>query len=270
MDPAAARRAFADLHRDGTFTIPNPWDLGSARLLAHLGFAALASTSSGFAASLGARDQQVTADELVDHAAALCAAVEVPVHVDAEDGHGATAADVTATVERLVAVGVAGVSIEDHDPSAGVIRDVDDAVDRVAAAAAVCAPAGVVLTARAENHLYDAGDLDDTISRLRRYAEAGADVLYAPGLADLDDIARVVTAVDRPVNVLALRHGPSAPDLAGVGVRRISTGGSLAWAAYGAVVAAVEELRGPGTSTYLDAALPAAIRDAAWGREPRA
>jgi 2-methylisocitrate lyase-like PEP mutase family enzyme len=256
--------AFRKLHAAGTFVIPNPWDVPSARLLEHLGFRALATTSSGFAASLGRGDQHVTRDELVAHVATLTAAVGVPVSVDAERGYAEDTAGVAATVRLLVDAGASGVSIEDYDPVAGTVYPVEVAAERIAAAAAECDRDGVVLTGRAENHLYDAGDLDDTVARLIAYRDAGATCLYAPGLSGLDDIARVVREVGAPVNVLALRHGPSVAELASAGVRRVSTGGSLAWAAYGALVDAATELRDQGTSTYIDRALPRPIREAAF------
>lgn len=260
------RVRFRQLHEEGTFLLPNPWDAGSAKLLQHLGFDALATTSSGFAATLGRLDQQVTRDELVAHVTTLTAAVDVPVNVDAEHGYADTPDGVAETVERLAAAGAAGVSIEDHVPGRGVIPAAE-AAERVAAAAAVCAREGIVLTGRAENHLYGAGDLDDTIARLQAYAAAGAGCVYAPGLTRLADIERVVREVGVPVNVLALRGGPSVPELAGAGVRRVSTGGALAWAAYGAMVAAAAELQAAGTSTYVDAALPADLRAAAFSGE---
>lgn len=258
-----ARVRFRRLHEEGTFLLPNPWDAGSAKLLQHLGFDALATTSSGFAATLGRVDQQVTRDELVAHVAALTAAVELPLNVDAEHGYADDLDGVAETVERLAAAGAAGVSIEDHVPGRGVIPTAE-AAERVAAAAAVCDRHGIVLTGRAENHLYGHDDLDDTIARLQAYAEAGAGCVYAPGLTRLADVGRVVREVGAPVNVLALRGGPSVPELAGVGVRRVSTGGALAWAAYGALVAAAAELQAAGTSTYLDAALPPVLRAAAF------
>jgi 2-methylisocitrate lyase-like PEP mutase family enzyme len=259
-----ARRAFRELHAAGTFVIPNPWDVPSARLLEQLGFAALATTSSGFAASLGRADQRVTRDELVGHVATLTAAVRVPVSVDAERGYADDPDGVAETVRMLAEAGASGVSIEDYDPAAGRIEPVEVAVARIEAAAAVCDRYGMVLTGRAENHLYGVTELADTIGRLVAYRDAGATCLYAPGLADLGDIARLVDEVAAPVNVLALREGPSVPQLAGVGVRRVSTGGSLAWAAYGALVSAATELRDSGTSGYLDRALPRPLRDAAF------
>jgi 2-methylisocitrate lyase-like PEP mutase family enzyme len=260
-----ARDAFRLLHSAGTFLMPNPWDVPSARLLEHIGFPALATTSSGFAASLGRVDQRVTRDELVTHVATLTAAVRVPVSVDAERGYAKDPAGVAETVRMLAEAGASGVSIEDYDPATGGIEPVEVAVERIAAAAAVCAGYGMVLTGRAENHLYGITDPDDTIARLTAYRDAGATCVYAPGLADLGDIARVVGEVGAAVNVLALRHGPTVAQLAGIGVRRVSTGGSLAWAAYGALVEAATELRDGGTSGYLDRALPSPVRDAAFG-----
>jgi 2-methylisocitrate lyase-like PEP mutase family enzyme len=259
-----ARQAFRALHQSGTFVLPNPWDVGSARLLEQLGFPAVATTSSGFAATLGRDDQHVTRDELVAHVAALASAVRIPVAVDAERGYAPDPAGVATTVELLAAAGASGVSIEDYDPQTGRIDPVQVAAERIAAAAAVCDRHGIVLTGRAENHLYGGTDLDDTIARLRAYREAGATCVFAPGLTDLAAIARVVNETGAPVNVLALRHGPAVPDLAGVGVRRVSTGGSLTWAAYGALESAVEELREAGTSTYLDRAVSRQLRSAAF------
>jgi len=264
QDVDERRARFRDLHASGTFVMPNPWDVGSARLLASLGFPALATTSSGHAASLGRLDQQVGLDELVDHATALAAAVDVPLNVDAERCFAGDPAGVTRTVERIAATGAAGLSIEDYDPRTGRIYAIDEAVARVTAAAEVATTYGLVLTARAENHLYGVDDLDDTIARLRAYRSAGADVVYAPGPTALGDIRRLVDDVDAPVNVLARPDGPTVGQLAEVGVRRISTGGSLTWTAYGALVAAARELLGPGTSTYVREGLAAADRAAAF------
>src|SRR5918911_594210 len=168
-----ARGAFRRLHTSGTFVLPNPWDVPSARLLAHLGFPALATTSSGFAASLGRADQRVTRDELVSHVATLTAAVHVPVSVDAERGYAEDPAGVAETVQMLAQAGASGVSIEDYDPATGRVDPVDVAVERIAAASSVCARYGMVLTGRAENHLYGIADLTDTISRLVAYRDAG-------------------------------------------------------------------------------------------------
>ena len=240
--PPDLRARFRDLHRDGTFVMPNPWDIGSAQLLAGLGFPALATTSGGHAATLGRKDQQVTRDELVAHAAALSASVDVPLNVDAERCFADSPAGVAETVGLLAETRAAGLSIEDYDPATRAIDPVDVAAARVAAAADVARDAGLVLTARAENQLYGAGDLDDTIARLRAYRDAGAEVVYAPGLTSLDDIARLVEAVGVPVNVLTLPAAPSIPELASVGVRRISTGGALARVAYVAAREAAREL----------------------------
>lgn len=258
------RAAFRGLHGSGTFILPNAWDVGSALLLEQVGFPAVATTSSGFAATLGRHDQQVTRDELVAHVAALTAAVRIPVAVDAERGYAADPTGVAATVELLAEAGASGVSIEDYHPATGSVDPVETAVERVAAAASVCDRYGIVLTGRAENHLYGVADLDDTIARLRAYHSAGAACVYAPGLTRLADIARVVAETRAPVNVLALRDTPPVPELAKAGVRRVSTGGGLAWAAYGALVTAARELRDVGTCGYLDTALPDSLRAAAF------
>ena len=247
--------SFRALHESGTFVLPNPWDVGSARLLESLGFPALATTSSGFAASLGKLDQQVTRAELVAHVAAITAAVRIPVNVDAERCFADTAEGIAETVGLLARAGAAGISIEDYDPHTARVESLESGAERVAAAAEACARHDIVLTARAENHLYGAGDLDDTIARLRAYRKAGADVLYAPGLRERADIARLIEAVDAPVNVLATAGGPSVPELAELGVRRVSVGGALAWAAYGAVRDAARELLDQGTTTFRTGAL---------------
>jgi 2-methylisocitrate lyase-like PEP mutase family enzyme len=243
--------------------MPNAWDIGSARILASLGFEAIATTSSGHAATLGRMDQHVTLEELLRHVEALVGSVEIPVSVDAERCFADDPEGVATTVEQIAAAGAAGVSIEDYDPRTG-LDPVDVAVKRVEAAAGVTRSAGMTLTARAENHLYDVDDLADTIERLMAYREAGADVVYAPGLIDVAEIQRVVDAVGAPVNVLALLGGPSVAELAEVGVRRISTGGSLTFAAYGALAEAARELLGPGTSGYTGHSLSIEDRRAAF------
>ena len=243
--------------------MPNAWDVGSARLLASMGFPAIATTSSGHAAALGRTDQHVTRDELLVHVEALAAAVEIPISVDAERCFADDPAGVAETVRLVAEAGAAGCSIEDYDPRSGSIDPIEVALERVAAAAEAAREHGMVLTARAENHLYDLGDLDDTITRLRAYRDAGADVLYAPGLVTADEIKRVVDEIGAPINVLAMRRTPPVPALAGLGVRRVSTGGGLARAAYGALVAAAQELQDAGTSTYLDAAIAGSDLDAA-------
>ena len=254
-DWAPRRDRFHQLHERGTFVMPNPWDIGSARILASMGFKALATTSLGHAASLGKVDQTVTRDELLTHVSAISGAVDLPLNVDAERCFADDLAGVAETVTLLAEAGAAGCSIEDYDPARRAIDDVEVAAERVAAAAQAAHRHGMLLTARAENALYGIDDLDDTIARLRAYRAAGADVLYAPRLTDAEHIRRVVQATDAPVNVLAMRHGPTIPALAELGVRRVSTGGPLARAAYGALRRAAEELLGPGTSTYQDDAL---------------
>jgi 2-methylisocitrate lyase-like PEP mutase family enzyme len=228
------RERFRALHDDGLFVIPNPWDVGSARMLVELGFPALATTSSGHAATLGKADQQVTRDELLTHVAALAGAVDVPISVDAERGFADDPAGVAETVRLLASAGAAGCSIEDYDPATGAVADLPVAVERVAAAAEAARATGLVLTARAEQHLYGRPELDDTIARLIAFRDAGADVVYAPGLRERADIRRLVAAVAVPVNVLALPGTPPIGELAAAGVRRVSTGGSLARTAYAA------------------------------------
>ncbi|HEX2766608.1 MAG TPA: isocitrate lyase/phosphoenolpyruvate mutase family protein [Candidatus Limnocylindria bacterium] len=251
----ARRERFRRLHERGLFIMPNPWDLGSAKILASMGFPALATTSLGHAASLGKVDQTVTRDELVAHVGAISTAVDLPLNVDSERLFADDLAGVAESVDLLAEAGAAGCSIEDYDPARGAVEPVSVAAERVAAAAEAAHRHGIVLTARAENALYGIDDIEDTVARLRAYREAGADVVYAPRLTDPDDIRRVVEATDAPVNVLAMRHGPSVPELRALGVRRVSTGGPLARAAYGALRRAAEELLGPGTSTYQDDAL---------------
>ena len=256
---------FLSLHRPGDpLLLPNPWDLGSARLLASLGFKALATTSSGFAATLGRNDGKVSRDEALVHAAVIVAATDLPVSADLENGYAHEAGAVAETIRLGIEVGLAGGSVEDftgwdEDP----IYDRQVAAERIAAAAeaAHAGPVRFVLTARAENYLHGRRDLADTIARLQAYQEAGADVLYAPGLRDINDIRRLVYEVDRPVNVLAIGGAPPVPELAEAGVARISVGGSFAFTALGALVEAATELRDHGTYGY--AATSAAGRDAA-------
>ncbi|HWE09461.1 MAG TPA: isocitrate lyase/phosphoenolpyruvate mutase family protein [Solirubrobacteraceae bacterium] len=257
MTGQAARAArFRQLHRPGTpLVIPNPWDVGSARLLASLGFEALATTSSGFAASLGRLDGSVTRDEAIAHAAQIVAATDLPVSADLENGFADDPAGVAETARRAVGSGLAGFSIEDFSPDAG-IYDRRLAAERVAAAveAAHAADARLVVTARAENHIHDRPDLQDTIARLQAFQEAGADVLYAPGPTRPEDIEAIVRSVDRPVNVLARPGTPSVAELARLGVSRISVGGAFAFAAVQALVAAATELRDEGTYGFTEAA----------------
>jgi 2-methylisocitrate lyase-like PEP mutase family enzyme len=209
----AGRRArFRELHAaDRLFLMPNPWDAGSARLLEALGFEALATTSAGFAWSLGRLDQRVARDELVAHVAALAAATALPLNVDSERCYPGDPGGVAETVRLLGEAGAAGCSIEDYDPATGRIDDVGLAAKRVAEAAEAAhgLPEPMVLTGRCENHIRDVDDLDDTIARLVAYRDAGADCLYPPGLTDLEQIRRVVDAVGAPVNVLALPACPA-------------------------------------------------------------
>lgn len=262
--PIEERRArFADLHKSGCFVMPNAWDVGSARVLASLGFEAIATTSAGHAASLGRMDQQVTFDELLEHVRLLVTAVDLPVSVDAERCFAEDASGVADNVERIAETGAAGFSIEDYHPHTG-IDPVDVAVERVAAAVEVARSTGMTLTARAENHFYGIDEIDDTIVRLTAYREAGADVVYAPWLIDLGGIRRVVAETGAPVNVLARIDVPEIDQLREAGVRRISTGGALAMAAYGALAAAARELLEAGTSTYMERALSPEDRHAAF------
>jgi 2-methylisocitrate lyase-like PEP mutase family enzyme len=231
--------------------IPNAWDGGSARLLASMGFKAIATTSSGFAASIGRLDGTALDDEALTNAAAIVkGAGEVPVSADLENGFGDEPGQVKMTIMNALSVGLSGASIEDWSGGPdGRIYDVKLAAERVAAAASMAhrGPVELVLTARAENHIHGIDDLADTIARLQAFQEAGADVLYAPGLTKLEDIRSVVTSVDRPVNVLALPGGPPVAELAEAGVRRISVGGAFAFAAYGALIEAARELLDKGT-----------------------
>jgi 2-methylisocitrate lyase-like PEP mutase family enzyme len=239
-------------HKDRPLLQPNAWDRGSARLLEALGFKAIASTSSGFAATLGQLDGTVTREEVLDHAGQLAAAVDVPVAADTENGFADDPDGVAETV-ALACTGVAGCSIEDFTRhSDDPIYDIAFAAERVSAAveAAHGGSTQLVLTARAENYIHGRPDLSDTITRLQAYQEAGADVLFAPGLRSLGDIRSVLSSVDRPVNVLALPGCPSVEDLRAAGVARVSIGGAFAYATYAALVDAATELRTAGTYGY--------------------
>ena len=253
--PDDRRARFRELHaREQLFVMPNPWDAGSARLLEHCGFEALATTSAGHAWSLGKLDQHVTRDELVAHVAELTGATSLPLNVDSERCFPDDPGGVAETVQLLAGAGAAGFSVEDYDPATESIDDVDVAVARVAIAAEATSrlPEPMVVTARAENHIRGVDDLDDTIARLSAYRDAGADVVYAPGLTDIGQITALVSALGIPVNVLALPSAPALGDLAEAGVRRVSTGSLLAGAAYGALLAGARELRTGGTSSYAD------------------
>jgi len=242
--------AFRALHSQA-FVIPNPWDAGSARVLAALGFKALATTSSGFAFTLGRLDGGVTLDEVLEHAAALDRATDLPLSVDLENGFGAAPANVSVAIAQIAETGAVGASIEDYDPD-GYLYERDLAVDRIAAAvdAASALNFPFTLTARAENHIRGNPDLDDTIARLQAFEAAGADVLYAPGLASVAEIRAVCQAVSKPVNVLA-RPGLSVADIVGAGGRRISVGGSLAWTSVDGFVRAAESIRDAGDFSAL-------------------
>jgi len=247
---------FLALHRgERPLLLPNPWDAGSAKLLASLGFEALATTSSGSAATLGRLDGSVTVAEAIESARAIVEATDLPVSADLENGFADDPAGVAETLRMARDAGLAGASIEDYGGrEEEPIYELGRAAERVAAAAEVAhgGPARLVLTARAENHLRGVDDVADTIARLQAYQEAGADVLYAPGLTRPEDIRAVVSSVDLPVNVLARPGAPSVSELAEIGVSRISVGGAFAFAALGAAVEAARELIEEGTYGYFE------------------
>jgi 2-methylisocitrate lyase-like PEP mutase family enzyme len=257
-EQAAKAERFLALHTAGSpLLLPNPWDAGSAKLLASLGFRALATTSSGFAATLGRLDGSVSREEALTHAAAIVAATDLPVTADLENGFGEDPGEVADTLSLALAAGLCGCSVEDFSGSADdPIYEPGLATERIAAAAQIAhaGPVRLVLTARAENYLHGRRDLADTIARLQAFQEAGADVLYAPGLTELEDIRPVVAALDRPVNVLARPGAPAVSELARAGVRRVSVGGAFAFAALGAVVEAANELAGEGTYGFFERA----------------
>jgi len=235
--------AFRALHDGEPFVIPNPWDAGSARVLEALGFEALATTSSGFAFTLGRLDGAATIDEVVAHAAELDRATDLPVSVDLENGYGDSPETVANAIGRIATAGAVGASIEDYDPS-GRLYEQDHAVERVAAAVerARALDFPFVLTARAENHIRGNPDLDDTIARLQAFEAAGADVLYAPGLRTAEEIRTVCEAVTRPVNVLAV-PGLSMAEIVEAGAQRVSVGGALTWVAVNAFADAARSIR---------------------------
>lgn len=238
--------AFRSLHEGEAFVIPNPWDAGSARVLEALGFEALATTSSGFAFTLGRPDGGITLDELVEHVRLVDGATSLPLSVDLENGFGSDPEDAARAVARAAEAGAVGGSIEDYGAEDG-IYPLGHAVERIEAArrAAEGLNFPFTLTARAENHIRGNPNLDDTIARLQAYEQAGADVLFAPGLRDAEEIRVVCEAVDRPVNVLA-RPGLSVAEIIGAGAQRISVGGSLAWAAVEAMAETAEQIRDAG------------------------
>ena len=242
---------FRALHEGDAFIIPNPWDSGSAKVFAALGFHALATTSSGFAFTLGRADGNATLDEVVAHVRALDAATDLPVSVDLENGYGPDPRDAANAIARAAEAGAVGGSIEDYDPS-GRLYDLDQATERVAAAVETARGLGspFMLTARAENHIRGNPDLDDTIARLQAYERAGADVLYAPGLRNGDEIRAVCSAVGKPVNVLA-HKGLTIGEIVDAGGTRISVGGALTWVAVNAMAAAAKRIRDEGDFSVL-------------------
>jgi 2-methylisocitrate lyase-like PEP mutase family enzyme len=253
MSTSSRPAEFRALHEGQPFVIPNPWDAGSARMLEALGFKALATTSSGFAFTLGRPDGGVTLDEVIEHTYALASAVGIPVAVDLENGYGAAPEDAARAVSAAAGAGAAGGSIEDWDADAGLYA-VEAATERIAAAAEAAAATGLVLTARAENHIRGNPDLDDTIARLRAYEAAGADVLYAPGLRTPEEIRALCEAVSKPVNVLAF-PGMQMSELVDAGAQRVSVGGQLTWVAAAAAAEAAVKIRDDGDFSRLAARL---------------
>lgn len=240
---------FSELHEQGLFVMPNPWDIGSAGRFEAAGAEALATTSSGYARSLGRNDQELGRQELVEHAAALVGSVGVPLNVDSEMLYPDEPGGISESVRLLASTGAAGCSIEDFDSKSGHILPVEEATARVAEAVQACRTHGLFLTARAENYLRQNRDLDDTLARLLSFEEVGADVSYAPGLSDLDEIEIVADSCQRPINVLLWPDGPSVQELASVGVRRVSTGGALFVEAYALAETRVRALLAPSPST---------------------
>ena len=251
--PTNLARDFLELHRKGQpLLLANAWDAGSARVLESLGYDALATTSSGHAGTLGRRDGAVTRDSALDHCRELVRATRLPVSADLESGFAQDADGVAETLRLAGETGLAGCSIEDYSGGeAARIYPLEEAVARVRTAAATAhGGANLILTARAENHIRGVADLADTIERLQAYEEAGADVVYAPGLRDVNDIRKVVEAVDVPLNVLCMPGGPTVSELAAVGVARISIGGGFYFAALGALASAAREWREQGTHEF--------------------
>lgn len=252
---------FLALHVPGTpLLMPNVWDQGTAKVVGSLGFQALATTSSGHAATLGRLDGAVTLDEVLAHTTAIAGATDLPLSADFENGFADAPDGVATNVALAAATGLAGCSIEDFAKRADdPIYDTGLAAERIVAAAeaAHAGPARLVLTARAENYLHGRPDLADTIDRLQKYQEAGADVLYAPGISDPGDIRRLVSEVDRPVNVIALATAPPVAELAALGVARVSVGGTFAWVGMAAVIDAARELLDSGTYGFTAVSAPA-------------
>ncbi|MBY5792900.1 oxaloacetate decarboxylase [Rhizobium leguminosarum] len=275
MDQRAKFERLKELHQgDSAFVIPNPWDAGSARLLASLGFEALATTSAGYAFSKGKLDSfaSLGRDEVLENAAEIIRATDLPVSADLEDGFGASPETCAETIRLACETGLVGGSIEDATGnSAAPIYELSQAVERIHAAAEAARGLPFLLTARAENYLWERPDLDDTIERLQAFSAAGADVLYAPGLPDIEAIRTVCAAVDKPVNVVMGLKGRkySVAELSSVGVRRVSVGGSFARAALGALMRAAMEVKTAGTFEYVDDALSAAFASQLMSREKR-
>ena len=260
LTQAERGEAFRALHeRDVAFIIPNPWDVGTARLLAHLGFEALATTSAGYAFSVGQRDNTIGRDRMMTHVAEIASATDLPVSADLESGFGDSPETVAETIRLAAATGLVGGSIEDSTKRPDQpIYELGLAVERIRAAAeaAHALPFAFTLTGRAENYLVGRPDLGDTIKRLQAYQEAGADVLYAPGLTSREEIVSLVGSVDRPVNVLMGLQGVrlSLTALSEIGVKRISVGSALSRAALGAFLRAAREMKTHGTFTFADEA----------------
>jgi len=248
--------AFQALHSGAPFIIPNPWDAGSARILDAFGFPALATTSSGFAFTLGRADGSASLDEVAEHVARLVRVTDLPISVDLENGYGSEPGDVARAIIRAAEAGAVGGSIEDYDPRSG-IYDLERARERVAAA--VAAARGLdfpfVLTARAENHIRGNPDLEDTVARLQAFESLGADVLYAPGLKTIDEVRRVCAAVSKPVNVLA-RPELTMSQLQAAGAQRVSLGGGLTWVAVAAVSSVLTSIRERGDFSGLQVPRP--------------
>ena len=272
MPPSNQVVRFRRLHESGCFVIPNPWDVGSAMLLAHLGFPALATTSAGFAWSIGRADQHVSLDEVLGHLRAVSGAVAVPVNADFEKGFAVAPEAVAANVAAATATGIAGLSIEDSTgDSASPLFEFALAVDRIRAARRAIdeSSTGIVLTARSEGFIAGRPDLTETIRRLDAFAEAGADCLFAPGLRAMSDIAAVVEAVaPKPVNVLVGGDFTTVEELRQIGVRRISVGGALARAAWTGLLDAAREISERGTFTALARAVPGLDINARFRAEP--
>ncbi|MGH7596827.1 MAG: isocitrate lyase/PEP mutase family protein [bacterium] len=261
LTQAEKGKIFRALHeRDGAFIIPNPWDIGTTRLLGRLGFEALATTSAGYAFSVGQRDNTIGRDKMLRHVAEIVSATDLPVSADLENGFGDSPETVAETIRLAAATGLAGGSIEDSTQRPEhPIYELALAVERIRAAAEVvrALPFAFILTARAENYLVGRPDLKDTIKRLQAYQEAGADVLFAPGLTLKDDIVSVVNSLDRPVSVIMGLQGVqlSLAELSEIGVKRISVGSALARAALGAFLRAGQEMRERGTFTFANDAV---------------